>query len=186
MTIRHATPGDASLIADIGARTFRDAFGPDNDPADLALYLAAAFAPETVDAELADPASTFLVAETAETAEPVGYARVVADRPHPALPGVRAAGLARIYVEQAALGTGVGDALMAACLDEAARTGHGAVWLSVWERNPRAIRFYERWGFRAVGETTFTVGTDVQRDVVMARDADARVTPAPAGPPGRA
>lgn len=166
MTIRHATPADTALIADLGARTFRDAFGPDNDPADLALYLAEAFAPETVDAELADPAATFLISEAVA---PVGYARVVADRPHPALPGARAAGLARIYVEQTALGTGVGDALMAACLDEAARTGHDAIWLSVWERNPRAIRFYERWGFRAIGETTFTVGTDVQRDVVMAR-----------------
>ncbi len=166
MTVRHATPADAALIVDLGARTFRDASGPDEDPADVALHITQAFAPETVDAELADPAATFLIAETTA---PVGYARVVAGRPHPALPGARAAGLARIYVEQAMLGTGVGDALMAACLDEAARTGHDAIWLSVWERNPRAIRFYERWGFQAIGDTTFTVGTDIQRDVVMAR-----------------
>ena len=166
MTLRTATVADAALLADLGARTFRGAFAADNDPDDLALYLAEAFTPERLAAEIADPSSTFFVAHDAAGA-PVGYARLVADRPHEAVSGARVAELARIYADQSVLGLGVGAALMRACLDAAA--GHDAIWLGVFERNPRAIRFYERWGFRTVGETTFTVGTDVQRDVVMAR-----------------
>ena len=37
------------------------------------------------------------------------------------------------------------------------------------ERNPRAISFYEKGGFRTVGSHTFLLGTDEQRDIVMAR-----------------
>ena len=172
MTLRTATVADAALLADLGARTFRGAFAADNDPDDLALYLAEAFTPERLAAEIADPASTFFLAHDAAGA-PVGYARLVTDRPHAAVSGTRVAELARIYADQSVLGQGVGAALMRACLDAAAgdgaASGHDAIWLGVFERNPRAIRFYERWGFRTVGETTFTVGTDVQRDVVMAR-----------------
>jgi ribosomal protein S18 acetylase RimI-like enzyme len=45
------------------------------------------------------------------------------------------------------------------------------VWLDVWERNTRAISFYERWGFVVVGEQDFVLGDDVQRDLLMARGA---------------
>lgn len=47
------------------------------------------------------------------------------------------------------------------------------LWLAVWEKNPRAIAFYEKNGFRAVGDQPFQVGSDTQRDIVMVRDIDA-------------
>jgi len=56
------------------------------------------------------------------------------------------------------------------------------VWLGVWEHNPRAIAFYRKWGFEAVGEHVFVVGTDPQRDLVMTRSALAPADrPDPAG-----
>jgi ribosomal protein S18 acetylase RimI-like enzyme len=45
------------------------------------------------------------------------------------------------------------------------------VWLDVWERNTRAIEFYEKQGFTIVGEQDFVLGSDVQRDLLMARGA---------------
>jgi hypothetical protein len=39
-TIRRAVPGDAAALAELGARTFRDAFEADNKLEDMALYLA--------------------------------------------------------------------------------------------------------------------------------------------------
>ena len=65
-------------------------------------------------------------------------------------------------------GRGVGEALLNACVRQAREWGCDVVWLGVWERNPRAIAFYEKWGFRRVGEQRFLVGTDSQRDHVMA------------------
>ena len=44
------------------------------------------------------------------------------------------------------------------------------IWLGVWEQNPRAIAFYTKWGFVEVGAQTFRLGSDLQRDLVMARE----------------
>ena len=167
VTIRTATPADAALLAGLGARTFRDAFGPENEPADVERHVAATHAPAVVAANLADPAATVLLAFAGLT--PVGYAAL---RAGSAIGSVRADApleLERLYVEHAETGGGVGSALMAAVLARAEAGAHDAVWLGVWERNVRAVRFYERWGFAAVGEKAFVVGVDVQRDVVMAR-----------------
>ena len=55
-------------------------------------------------------------------------------------------------------------------VERAARhLGGIAIWLGVWERNPRAIAFYEKCGFRDVGSQLFIVGSDPQTDRVMVR-----------------
>jgi ribosomal protein S18 acetylase RimI-like enzyme len=38
----------------------------------------------------------------------------------------------------------------------------------VWEHNPKAIAFYRKFGFETVGDHTFMLGLDRQRDIVMA------------------
>ena len=56
-----------------------------------------------------------------------------------------------------------------ACLAMAARDDYPVVWLDVWEKNPRAIAFYEKWGFKIVGEQSFQLGADLQHDWLMSR-----------------
>ena len=58
---------------------------------------------------------------------------------------------------------------MEASLHDAAKRGADGVWLGVWENNPRAIRFYAKWGIVEVGEHIFHVGSDAQRDILMSR-----------------
>jgi GNAT superfamily N-acetyltransferase len=74
----------------------------------------------------------------------------------------------RIYADRSWHGRGVGSALLQACVEQSRAWGCDVLWLGVWERNPRGIAFYEKWGFRRVGEQRFLVGTDSQRDHVMA------------------
>lgn len=50
------------------------------------------------------------------------------------------------------------------CLDWARLAGHGAVWLGVWERNNRALTFYQRMGFTRFGYHYFQFGSERQRD----------------------
>jgi ribosomal protein S18 acetylase RimI-like enzyme len=61
---------------------------------------------------------------------------------------------------------------MAACLDVVRELGGRTAWLSVWERNPRAIAFYGKQGFVQAGTTEFWVGPDCQTDHVMTRTVD--------------
>jgi ribosomal protein S18 acetylase RimI-like enzyme len=58
---------------------------------------------------------------------------------------------------------------MNACIEEMSLHRSDVVWLGVWERNPRAIAFYRKFGFREVGTHVFPLGNDPQRDIVMAR-----------------
>ncbi|MFN0097432.1 MAG: hypothetical protein ACKVS7_02075 [Gemmatimonadaceae bacterium] len=62
-TIRHARPTDAAALAELAARTFRDTFGADNRPDDLALHLETAYGPAQQAGELADPNIITLLAD---------------------------------------------------------------------------------------------------------------------------
>jgi len=167
VTIRPATAADAEMLAEFGARTFEQAFGPDNTPADMAAHIASTFTSEIMATELANESNLFLVAEIDAVA--AGYAKLRSNDPHTGVSGERPAQLSRIYVDRAWLGRGIGPALMQRCLDEARAGGADVIWLGVWERNERAIAFYEKWGFTKVGEHEFVVGSDPQTDWVMAR-----------------
>lgn len=167
LTLRFATPADAALLAELGARTFRDAFAADNRPEDLAAHLASHYSPALQERELRDPQCSFLLAEA--DGVPAGFALLNDMPPEPGVPGRRPLRIERLYVDKPFHGTGVGAALMGRCLDEARARGHDVIWLGVWERNFRARDFYARWGFTEVGETTFVIGDDAQRDLVLAR-----------------
>ncbi len=167
-TIRQATASDATRLAELGAETFREAFAADNTPDDLAAHLASSFAPDIQARELADPAVRYAMAEVEGAL--VGYTQVVLGHTSRGVTAARPVEIRRLYVSRAVYGQGVGAALMTWCLDEARAEGADAIWLGVWERNARAIAFYERWGFRVVGEHEFVLGTDRQRDLVMQRE----------------
>jgi ribosomal protein S18 acetylase RimI-like enzyme len=58
---------------------------------------------------------------------------------------------------------------MHASLDAAAAAGARGMWLGVNSQNAKAIRFYEKSGFRKVGTKSFNLGTTVEHDFVMER-----------------
>ena len=167
ITIRYGGPTDNVLLAEMGARTFADSFGADNTPENMQAYLAASFSPEKQAAELAEPGSVFLIAES--EGGPVGYARLKEGGPASGGAGAHPIEIVRFYSVKEWIGQGVGAALMEACLEEAAKRGCDIVWLDVWEQNPRAITFYRKWGFEVVGEQAFQLGEELQRDVLMQR-----------------
>jgi diamine N-acetyltransferase len=167
LTIRHANLDDASLLAELGARTFSEAFAAENASEDMAAYIASSFNLPQQTAELSDPTTTFLIAEIDGVA--TGYAQLRAGEPAAGIKGARPVELVRLYVSREWLGRGVGEGLMRACLDEARQAGHETIWLGVWERNGRARAFYRKWDFDAVGEHVFQLGSDSQTDILMER-----------------
>jgi GNAT superfamily N-acetyltransferase len=166
--IRRADVTDAGLLAELGARTFSDAFAADNKAEDMAAYLAASFSPAKQAEEIVDTRSTYLVAEIDN--EAVGYAQLYAGVTPECVTGTTPVELVRFYVVARWHGRGVSAALMRACIDEARRAGHQTLWLGVWEHNGRAQAFYRKWSFHEVGEHVFQLGSDPQTDVLMARE----------------
>ena len=174
LTVRHAVPADADALATFVERAFRDTFAAENTPADLDLYCAAAFTPEAFGANPSDvdaaAARLICIRIVAEVDGGVaGYAQLVAGVAAPNVPGAAPIELQRFYIDRPYHGRGLAHLLMARCVEDTLACGRDTLWLGVWERNSRAIRFYERCGFRTVGAQQFMMGTDAQRDLVMAR-----------------
>ena len=173
--IRPATPADAPRLSRLGAATFRETFEGENTPEDMARYLAEAFTPQRQAAEIADPAGTVLLAERPDVsgdeghADLVGYAHLVSGAVPAAVQGAAPLELKRLYVARAWHGVGIAQALMDAAIEKARARGAETLWLGVWERNPRAVAFYRKYGFTHVGEHTFVLGSDPQTDWVLAR-----------------
>jgi diamine N-acetyltransferase len=164
---RAARPDEAALLTEIGASTFAETFEAANTPEDFAAYMRAAFGEPIQRAELMDPETTVFFAE--REGDAVGYVMLREGNTPSIVPAGDALQIARLYARRRALGTGVGAALMQRALAEAAGRGKDAVWLGVWDRNERAIRFYESWGFHRCGTQPFLLGTDLQTDLVMVR-----------------
>lgn len=175
--LRLATPADASSLAVFAEAMFRDTFSADNTPDDMEAYCAGAFGEALQRAEIEDPALSTVLAEDAGRL--VGYVQFGAgDAPDCVSPP--AWELRRLYVEPESKGSGLARELMARAVSGALAGGAASLWLGVWERNPRAVRFYEKAGFAVVGDHVFQLGRDPQRDLIMARPVfDAEAPPAP-------
>lgn len=160
---RDAGAADAASLDHIFRTTFCDTFGHLYRPDDLETFLAS-FALADWKTQLGDPAFAFRVAEA--HGEAVGYAKlgpvkipVETDRP--------AILLDQLYVLPSHHGAGVARALMDWAFDEARARGAEEMYLTVFVDNHRARRFYDRYGFTAVGRYDFMVGNHADEDIIM-------------------
>ena len=169
INIRTASIDDARLLAELGALTFHETFMPSNTKEDMELYLAKNFSTERLESELKEKGTTFIIAELSGQA--IGYAkmRTAPDEPD-GLNESNQIEIERIYSRKEYLGKAVGKTLMEACLGIAIDGGYKVAWLGVWEHNPRAISFYEKWGFKKFGTHPFLLGTDMQTDILMKKE----------------
>lgn len=176
VTIRPAIPADAAFLAAIAERTFRDAFAAENSSSDIDLHCAQYFRPELQSREISDPRLVTLLAEAA--GELIGFAQLRLEHAASCVQCEQPSELNRLYVASAWHGRGAAHDLMLAVFDEAARAGSDCIWLGVWEKNARAIAFYRKYGFRVVGDHTFMLGRDRQRDLILVAEVNGAPSPA--------
>jgi len=163
ITYRDATSADAATLGGIFDTVFSGTFGHLYLAEDLDAFLSS-FGAADWEAQLTDPAFAFRIAEA--NAELIGYVKlgplklpVETNRP--------AMLLDQFYVLEAHHGAGIAPALMGWAFDEARRRGAEELYLTVFIDNHRARRFYDRYGFEAVGRYDFMVGSHVDEDVIM-------------------
>jgi GNAT superfamily N-acetyltransferase len=163
ITYRDATPADAALMADIGPRSFTETFGHLYTPENLAAFLTN-HSEANWHGELTDP--RYAVRLAFEGATAIGFAKVGP----PSLPFEvtgPSAELRQLYVLKPWHGAGVAAVLMDWVIAEARRRGAAELYLSVFIDNARARKFYDRYGFEAVGRYDFMVGTHADEDIIM-------------------
>jgi len=160
---RDATAADLPAIDRVFRQSFCETFAHLYRPEDLAAFLAM-FTPDAWAEEFADPHYRFRVAEV--DGEVVGYLKL-GPSALPIATSARAVELRQIYVIKAHHGSGIAAALSDWAIAEGRRLGFEELYLTVYTDNERAKRFYDRYGFEAVGRYDFMVGEQADEDVIM-------------------
>ena len=166
--IRPVMVEEAARFSAFAERLFRETYVDGYDPADIDDYVSRAFNPEQQAAELKEPGGRVLVMEDSHK-QLLGFAHL-RQTPAPAvLDGRFAVEVSRFYVDRPWHGRGIARVLMSACIAEARSRGADALWLLVYQHNPRAVAFYEKSGFRKSGTQPFQLGRRVDQDWLMVR-----------------
>ena len=160
---RDAAPADAASLRELFAESFVETFGHLYRASDLQEFLDGNSLAKW-DGNLSDPEVAIHVAEADGVL--AGFVEL-APKKLPYETDAPALELRRLYLRSSAHGRGIADRLMQWALDEAARRGAEELILSVYVDNHRARRFYERYGFEAVGRYDFMVGTHADEDLIL-------------------
>ena len=153
------------LLRAMGRQSFSEAFAHLYDPSPFAHFLEQAYGVGgTMEKAFDDPRIRWQIAKWGE--EIIGYAKLsplAAPAPAPA-PG--ALELQQIYVLEPWHGRGVAEELVTWALNLAIAEQAPEIYLTVFDHNERAKRFYRRHGFEEVGRCTFQLGDRVDDDRV--------------------
>jgi diamine N-acetyltransferase len=165
ITIRALSVQDIPALRTLAIRIYRDTFSNDNTPENMEAFLNRDYSEESFRNEFKEKDSSYFFAE--ENDIPVGYLRLRSNNEVEAYLGKNTIELHRLYVDQKYQGKKVGTLLMEKALNVARDLKVEWLWLGVWERNPKAQRFYNKWGFERFSEHVFQMGDEAQTDWLL-------------------
>ena len=165
ISIRELSRQDIPQLRDLAIRIYRDTFSHQNSAANMEAFLRKEYSLDSFQREFNESGSQYFFA--CDDDEPVGYLRLRYNTEAEEHLGKNTIELHRIYVDAKYQGQRVGHQLMEFAIEKAKESGVDWLWLGVWEHNPKAQRFYERYGFTRFAEHVFQMGDDAQTDWLM-------------------
>ncbi|PZP41424.1 MAG: GNAT family N-acetyltransferase [Pseudopedobacter saltans] len=163
--IKRAFIGDIEKLQKIGRSTFVETFAGDNTKENMANYLEKGFSLEKLRLELQDPCSEIFFAQKEDLI--IGYLKLNFGNSQTERQQDDALEIERIYVLKAFHGLKVGQLLYEKTVDIATERKIRYIWLGVWEKNARAIHFYQKNGFKEFDKHIFQLGSEAQTDIMM-------------------
>ena len=156
---------DLDTLQTISERTCRATYEALNEPDHFQRYVEKAFSRHQLQQELAIPNSDFYFAYAGDAL--AGYIKVNYSCAEAGLSAKESVELERIYLMRLFQNQGLGEQLIQQAVQLGTIAGFKHLWLGVWQKNPKAIRFYQRQGFEIIGEHDFFIGEDCQKDWIM-------------------
>ena len=156
---------DLENLQKISITTFKETFEEVNSEEDMQKYLDENLSEEKLKSELENPNSEFYFAENDN--QILGYLKLNFGNAQTENQGNETLEIERIYVLKEFFPLKIGQVLFEKSLEIAKEKKLKFIWLGVWEENKRAIRFYEKNGFKIFAKHDFVLGNDVQTDLMM-------------------
>jgi len=152
-------------LQSLSLSTFKNSFSAQNTKTDMDIYLSEHLNKEKLFEELTNPESEFYFVKN-ET-ETIGYFKVNYGQAQNEKRPVPAIEIERIYVIASWQGKGIGKKILEQTIDIAKSKKLKNIWLGVWEKNYKAIKFYKNFGFTQFSSHPFMLGNDLQTDLLL-------------------
>ena len=166
--LRKCTISDVEILSEFAKQNFYEAFAHLNTKEDMQAYLENAFNIDKLSTQLYDVNSEtyFLYCDS----RLAGYLKINQAPSQTDINDADSLEVERIYVAQDYQGNGLGQFLMDNAIKFAKEHNKKYIWLSVWQKNEKAVIFYRKNDFYESGTHSFIVGNDVQTDYIMRKD----------------
>ena len=155
--IRQASISDAEVICLLGRTTFTETFAHYfNHKKELLDYYEQTFSVDKIRNSLLNLNNTFFI--VLRNKLPIGYAKIKLSSPSVFTTATPIAQLQKIYILKDFIGIGIGSLLQSHLLDYVKNKDISFIWLSVFNENKSAIKFYEKNQFYMIGYHNFQIG----------------------------
>ncbi|MGB0891006.1 MAG: GNAT family N-acetyltransferase [Flavobacteriaceae bacterium] len=157
ITIREAKNNDAEVLALLGRVTYNESHGHYIDnKTHLLNYNNTFFSVTKVLEELQIPNNLIYLIYVDNS--PIGYIKLVLNATNNNLASTNVCKLERLYILNDFIGQNIGSKAMNHINKTATELNFDELWLAVYIKNTKAIKFYERNGFSKKGNIIFRVG----------------------------
>ena len=167
--IRIATTADTEVLALLGRVTWEESHGHYiDDKNNLLEYLNNNFSVPKTKKEINNPKNLFYIMHVDDV--PAGYAKIILKENQESVASQNSCRLERIFIQNEFIALKVGQQLLTFVEERANALQFDTMWLSVYIKNKRAIRFYEKNEFKNVGDLNFIVNGKAYDNIVFSKN----------------
>lgn len=166
--IKIAKESDFEVLALLGRVTYVESHGHFiNNKTDLLKYNNAAFAISKTKLELANPNNVFYIIYVNDF--PAGYAKIILNKINDNIVSEDNCCLDKIYILNEFIPLKIGYQFLKFTEEKARELLLDTMWLSVYVKNERAIKFYQKNDFKDVGRLNFLVNGKEYDNIVFSK-----------------
>jgi ribosomal protein S18 acetylase RimI-like enzyme len=161
-----AIPSDAKQLAQMIPKAFLVAHGSAGSATEMGNYIFQNFSPENLVKEIANPKFEYHLLYYQN--QLVGFSKIIFNTAFQNISKEGNTKMERLYLLPEYHGLGLAKKLFDFNVQLAKENNQKGIWLLVWIKNLRAIRFYEKMGFEKVGDYDFEVSkTNYQPNYIL-------------------
>lgn len=150
-----ATIKECEVLEKISKQAFLESHGHSASKEDVDLFIHKTYSKAAFTKELLSSKNEYhLIYFNNQIA---GYSKIVCNSPNINVTSQNITKLDRLYLLKKFYGQNLGKKIFDFNIELSKRNGQKGIWLAVWVKNFKAIRFYEKMGFKIVGDYNFKI-----------------------------
>ena len=155
ISIFKANVNDYKSIVLIGNVSVPEAHEGSCAPEDLNEYIQNNYNESAIKKELGDENNIYHILNY--NGKAVGFSKIILNAKHPNIESENVVKLDKIYLLKEFQGLKLGFELLNYNINFAKNNKQNAIWLDTWIGNLKAIKFYEKTGFKIIGKNQFYI-----------------------------